>query len=102
MSRRYIIAPSAVADLDEIWLYFAQKTNIEIAERAFWTPSPGFFHCLLQVPTWGDIAPILARRCVAFRLPTTEFTIGKIAGAEFAFCTSSTPLVTRTSYSNSR
>src|SRR5947209_13705358 len=30
---RYTVAPSAVADLDEIWLYIAQNASVEVAER---------------------------------------------------------------------
>jgi toxin ParE1/3/4 len=30
---RYSVAPSALADLDEIWLYVARNGGIEIAER---------------------------------------------------------------------
>ena len=33
MSRCYTIAPAAVADLDEIWLYVARRAGIEVAER---------------------------------------------------------------------
>jgi toxin ParE1/3/4 len=34
MSRSYVIGPSAIADLDEIWLYIARTANTEIAERS--------------------------------------------------------------------
>jgi toxin ParE1/3/4 len=30
---RYKVAPGALADLDEIWFYIAQKTNPVVAER---------------------------------------------------------------------
>ena len=30
---RYTVAPSAVADLDDFWLYIARKASIEVAGR---------------------------------------------------------------------
>jgi ParE toxin of type II toxin-antitoxin system, parDE len=97
---RYKVAPSALADLDEIWFYIAQKTNPEIAERVLDSITRAF-SLLAANPKMDAIAPILVRPRVAFPLPTTESTIGRIAAAAFAFCTSSTRPVTRTSYSNS-
>jgi len=32
MTRRYTLAPSARVDLDEIWVYIAQKSSVEVAE----------------------------------------------------------------------
>jgi hypothetical protein len=39
MSRRYTVAPSALADRDQIWLYIAPEANIEIAERVVSGPA---------------------------------------------------------------
>jgi plasmid stabilization system protein ParE len=81
----YAIAPGAIADLDEIWLYIAQKTNPEVAERVL-DSIVHAFPLLAANPKMGAIAPTLVKLCVAFLLPTTEFTTGKIAAAGFAFC----------------
>jgi toxin ParE1/3/4 len=46
MTRRYTLAPSARFDLDEIWVYVAQKASVEAAERV--------------VEVVADVFPLLA------------------------------------------
>ena|SRR5258708_32856758 len=58
MSRRYVVAPSALADLDEIWVYIAQKASIEIAERVVETITH-IFPLLASNPGMGRIRPNL-------------------------------------------
>ncbi len=72
MSRRYIIAPSAVADLDEIWLYFAQKTNTEIAERVL-DSITRVFPLLAASPNMGRHRPNLGEAMRSF--PVTNYRI---------------------------
>jgi toxin ParE1/3/4 len=52
------VARSATADLDEIWLYIAQRENVEAAERflAFLTDK---FYLLLRNPRIGRDRPDL-------------------------------------------
>ena len=72
MSRRYIIAASAVADLDEIWLYFAQKTNTEIAERVLDSVT-SVFPLLAASPKMGRHRPNLGEGMRSF--PVANYRI---------------------------
>jgi toxin ParE1/3/4 len=72
MSRRYIIARSAVADLDEIWLYLAQKSNTEIAERVL-DSITSVFPLLAASPKMGRHRPNLGEGMRSF--PVANYRI---------------------------
>ena len=72
MSRRYIIARSAVADLDEIWLYIAQTANTEIAERAV-DSITSVFPLLAASPKMGRHRPNLGEGMRSF--PVANYRI---------------------------
>jgi toxin ParE1/3/4 len=65
MSRRYTIAPSAHADLDEIWLYIAQRATIEVAERLM-ESIVGVFPLLAANPGMGRRRPNLGQGIHSF------------------------------------
>lgn len=72
MTRRYTVAPSARADLDEIWLYIAQKSSIQIAERVVETIT-GIFPLLAANPVMGRHRPNLGEAMRSF--PVTNYRI---------------------------
>ncbi|MBZ5624812.1 MAG: type II toxin-antitoxin system RelE/ParE family toxin [Acidobacteriia bacterium] len=83
---RYTVAPSALADLDEIWFYIARKASVEVAER-FADSITGTFPLLAANPNIGRHRPNLGKTCAAFPSTTTASTIGKTVGAVFVFFT---------------
>ena len=62
---RYIVAPSAVADLDEIWLYLAQNASVEVAER-FVDSITSSFQLLTANPNIGRHRPNLGEDMRSF------------------------------------
>ena len=62
---RYSVAPSAVADLDDIWLYIAQKASIEIAGR-FVDSITGTFPVIAANPGMGRLRPNLGEAVRSF------------------------------------
>ena len=90
MTRRYTVAPSARVDLDEIWVYIAQKSSVEVAESVVESIT-GIFPLLAANPAMGTHRPILAKRCAAFPLAITESITGKTGVAVFEFCMSNMP-----------
>ena len=65
MSHRYTVAPSALGDLDEIWLYLAQKANIETAERVVGSLT-SIFPLLARTPGIGRHRPNLGEAVRSF------------------------------------
>jgi toxin ParE1/3/4 len=55
---RYTVAPSAVADMDEIWLYVARKANLEAAQRVV-DSITRIFPLLAANPGVGRHRPVL-------------------------------------------
>ncbi|HXP83854.1 MAG TPA: type II toxin-antitoxin system RelE/ParE family toxin [Bryobacteraceae bacterium] len=72
MNLRYAVAPSALADLDEIWLYVAQGANIEVAERVVESIT-GTFHLLAANPEMGRRRPNLGDGMRSF--PVTNYRV---------------------------
>ena len=58
MIRRYSIAPSARVDLDDIWLYIAQQSSVEVAESVV-EAITGIFPLLAANPAMGRHRPNL-------------------------------------------
>ena len=62
---RYAIARSAVSDLDEIWLYIARQSSIDIAERVIESIT-SVFPLLATNPEMGRLRPNLGGRIRSF------------------------------------
>jgi toxin ParE1/3/4 len=69
---RYKVAPSALADLDEIWFYIAQNTNPEIAERVLDSITRAF-PLLAANPKMGRHRPNLGEAMRSF--PVANYRI---------------------------
>ena len=72
MTRRYTVAPSARTDLDEIWVYIAQKTSVEVAESVV-EAITGIFPLLAANPAMGRRRPNLGEAMRSF--PVTNYRI---------------------------
>ena len=83
---RYILARSAVGDLDEIWLYIAQNGGIEAAERAV-NSITSAFPCLQQIRGSVVIARISAGACEVLRSAITASISALTRMVESAFST---------------
>jgi|HubBroStandDraft_1064217.scaffolds.fasta_scaffold121643_3 toxin ParE1/3/4 len=62
---RYSVSPSAIADLDEIWLYIARKASVEVAERVV-DSITGAFVLLAAHPGAGRHRPNLGEDIRSF------------------------------------
>ena len=62
---RYTVAPSAIADLDEIWLYIARSASVEVAER-FVDSITSTFPLLAANPNIGRHRPNLGEDMRSF------------------------------------
>jgi toxin ParE1/3/4 len=69
---RYTVAPSALADLDEIWLYIGQKANSETAERVLGSVT-SVFPLLAENPKIGRHRPNLGEAMRSF--PVANYRI---------------------------
>ena len=69
---KLLIAPSAVADLDEIWAYLAKKGSIELAERIV-NSLTHRFSLLARNPGTGRSRPELRKDVRSF--PTGNYRI---------------------------
>jgi len=65
MIRRYTVAPSARADLDEIWFYIGQKASVEVAESVV-EAITGIFPLLAANPAMGRHRPNLGESMRSF------------------------------------
>jgi toxin ParE1/3/4 len=62
---RYTVAPTAVADLDEIWLFIAQQASAEFAERFVYVIT-STFPLLAANPGMGRHRPNLGEGMCSF------------------------------------
>ena len=69
---RYSVAPSAVADLDEIWVYIAQNASVEVAQRVVGSITSTFV-LLAANPGLGRLRPILGKGMRSF--PVSNYRI---------------------------
>jgi toxin ParE1/3/4 len=69
---RYTVSRSAVADLDEIWLYIAQKASVEAAERVI-NAITGVFALLAAHPGAGRHRPNLGEGIRSF--PVNDYRV---------------------------
>ena len=83
---KYRVAPSAVADLDEIWLYIARNASVEAAER-FVEFLTSRFPLLAANPGMGRSRPNLGEACEASRSTTTASAIAGTREVMFGFFT---------------
>jgi toxin ParE1/3/4 len=72
MTRRYTLAPSGRFDLDEIWVYVAQKASVEAAERVVEVVTD-VFPLLAANPAMGRHRPDLGEGMRSF--PITNYRI---------------------------
>jgi toxin ParE1/3/4 len=72
MTRRYTVAPSARTDLDEIWVYIAQKSSVKVAESVV-EAITGIFPLLAANPAMGRHRPNLGEAIRSF--PVSNYRI---------------------------
>jgi len=72
MTRRYTVAPGARVDLDEIWVYIAQKASVEVAESVI-DVITGVFPLLAANPGIGRHRPNLGEQMRSF--PVSNYRI---------------------------